>query len=94
MSEALRDTGAARLSRICCRGQVYDAVTQTLKNTGQDAVRCQLAACDPRLPYKVEGSTVRFLTLEAEQGGQDLSGEGSATDLLVRHGGRLRHAGA
>src|SRR5262249_45912093 len=47
---------------------VFDAVNKTLQNTGQAAIACPLEACDPRQPYRVSGSTVKFLTLEAQQG--------------------------
>ena len=48
-------------------------------------VPCQLEACDPRLPYRVDGKTVKYLTLESAQGatGTDLNGNGNATDLLL-----------
>jgi cysteine-rich repeat protein len=64
--------------------QVFDTVTRTLKNVGQAVTPCRLQACDPQQPYRVSGSKVKFLTLEAEQGGQDLSGEGSHTDLVLQ----------
>jgi WD40-like Beta Propeller Repeat len=64
--------------------QVYDAVSMTLRNTGQAVTPCMLAACDPRFPYRVNGSTVTFLTQETDQGGQDLSGNGVNTDLVIQ----------
>ena len=57
--------------------QVYDLITGTLQNTGQAVTPCRIPECDPRFPYKVEGSKVRFLTSEAEQGDRDLTGEGN-----------------
>jgi cysteine-rich repeat protein len=63
--------------------QIYDLVSGTLQNTGFAVTPCRIAECDPRLPYKVEGKRVRFLTTEAEQGNpgdpasQDLTGEGT-----------------
>ncbi len=64
--------------------QVYDAVSGELKNVRQAVTPCRLAACDPREPYKIDGSKVTFLTLEAEQGGQDLSVEGFPGDLVIQ----------
>ena len=64
--------------------QVYDLISGTLQNSGQAALRCELAACDPKLPYRVEGSQVRFLTAEAEQGGLDLDGDGSSAGIVLQ----------
>jgi hypothetical protein len=64
--------------------QVYDAANGVAHNTGQAVTPCQLAACDPRFPYRVSGSTVRFLTQEQDQGGQDLNGNGLFTDLVLQ----------
>ena len=61
--------------------QVFDLVSR-LFNTEQAVTPCPLEACDPRFPYRVEGDTVTFITSEAEQGGQDLNGDGDATDLV------------
>jgi Tol biopolymer transport system component len=63
---------------------VYDAETRTLIRTGQAVTPCRLGACDPRLPYRVFGSKVKFLTLEPAQGGRDLNGDGDATDLILQ----------
>jgi Tol biopolymer transport system component len=49
--------------------QVYDAVTGELHNVGYAVTPCPLEACDPRLPYRVIGSKVKFLTFECDQGG-------------------------
>ena len=64
--------------------QVYDVVSHRLVNTGQAVTPCPLEACDPRLPYRVDGSTVKFLTFEPDQGGLDLNGNGSTTDLILQ----------
>jgi Tol biopolymer transport system component len=64
--------------------QVFDAVSHVLQNTGQAVTPCTLEACDPRLPYRVDGSKVKFLTLEAEQGGLDLNGDGDNGDLVLQ----------
>jgi hypothetical protein len=63
---------------------VHDAVSGVTRVVGHAAVPCTFPACDPRTPYRVEGSKVTFLTAEAEQGGQDLSGEGHPDDVVVQ----------
>lgn len=65
--------------------QVYDLESGTLESTGQAVTPCRLVECDPRLPYRVEGSRVTFLTLESDQGGGDLDGNGIAgADLVLQ----------
>jgi hypothetical protein len=64
--------------------QVYDLVSGQLLSSGQAVVPCRLQACDPRVPYRVAGDTVTFLTLEADQGGRDLNGDDDATDLILQ----------
>jgi Tol biopolymer transport system component len=64
--------------------QILDLSAGTLVNTRQAVVPCRLEACDPRMPYRVLMDTVRFLTLEAEQGGTDLNGDGDAEDLVLQ----------
>jgi hypothetical protein len=64
--------------------QVYDAVSGTLVNTGQAVTPCDLDACDPRQPYQVSGSVVKFLTFEADQGGLDLNRDGTNTQLILQ----------
>lgn len=63
--------------------QVYDHATGSVLNSGQAARPCLLEACDPRAPYRVLDDTVRFLTLEAEQG-EDLNGDGDTMDLVLQ----------
>lgn len=66
---------------------VHDLISGTTVNLGQAARPCEFADCDPRKPYRVEGSKIIFLTLESDQGGgfgQDLSGEGDLGDLVVQ----------
>jgi hypothetical protein len=63
---------------------VHDAVSGVTRVIGQAAVPCTFPACDPRTPYRVEGSKITFLTAEAEQGGQDLSGEGDTDDVVLQ----------
>ncbi len=62
---------------------VYDAATGTVLNTGAAVTPCRLEACDPRVPYRVGRDTVRFLTLEADQGA-DLNGDGDTSDLVLQ----------
>jgi len=64
--------------------QVYDLVSGRLFNTGQAVIPCRFEGCDPRIPYRVTGDTVTFLTLEADQGGQDLDGNGDADGIVVQ----------
>jgi hypothetical protein len=66
---------------------VYDvaAHTSALLATGQAVTPCRLEACDARLPYRVVGDTVKFLTREGAQGGRDLNGDDDATDLVLQH---------
>src|SRR6185503_7068653 len=51
--------------------------------TGQAIIPCRLEACDPRTPYRVSGSEVRFLTLEQDQN-QDLDGNGTIGGLILQ----------
>ncbi|HVM97182.1 MAG TPA: hypothetical protein VMT89_12390, partial [Candidatus Acidoferrales bacterium] len=54
-----------------------------LFNTGQAVTPCRFEACDPRQPYRVFENTVKFLTLEADQG-EDLNGDGDTKDLVLQ----------
>jgi len=74
---------------------VYDAATGKAYSTGLAIRPCRLEACDPRLPFVLVGQTVRFLTLECDQGGPtesmrcpeggvDFNGDGDADDLVVQ----------
>jgi cysteine-rich repeat protein len=63
--------------------QLYDLTTGELVNTGQAVQPCRLLACDPGRPYRVSQATVRFLTLESDQG-EDLNDDGDQGDLLVQ----------
>lgn len=62
---------------------VYDVATKSLVNVGQAVTPCRLEICDPTAPYKVEGASVKFLTLESEQG-QDLDGNGVIGGLVLQ----------
>jgi hypothetical protein len=46
-----------------------------LVNSGSAVRPCDRPGCDPRVPYRVLEHTVRFLTVERDQG-RDLSGDG------------------
>ena len=70
------DTGDAVL-------QVYDFATRTTTNVGQAVTPCRLEICDPSSPYRVEGSTVKFLTFEIQQG-EDLDGNGVIGGLVLQ----------
>ena len=45
---------------------------------------CLVSACDPRFPYRGGNGLIKFLTFESEQGGEDLSGDGDALDLVIQ----------
>lgn len=45
------------------------APADCFRNSQQAAVPCSEEACDPRVPYKVSGCTVKFLTVECSQRG-------------------------
>jgi len=62
---------------------VYDFPSKTLINVGQAVIPCRLEICDPTTPYRVDGGTVKFLTLESEQA-QDLDGNGVVGDLVLQ----------
>ncbi|MCW5893478.1 MAG: hypothetical protein KIT14_23430 [bacterium] len=63
---------------------VWDMQAGTLHETGQAVVPCTLAECDPRQPYRVLPRSVKFLTLEADQGPSDLNGDGDTLDLVIQ----------
>jgi cysteine-rich repeat protein len=63
---------------------IYDLSAGVPLNTEQAALACRLEACDPRIPYRVTGDTVTYLTAEGEQGGRDLNGDGDASDLVLQ----------
>jgi hypothetical protein len=62
---------------------VYDIQREVLHNTGQAVTRCPIEVCDPSQPFVVLGHTVRFLTLESDQG-EDLNGDGDIDDVVVQ----------
>lgn len=63
--------------------QIFDAETGAVVNTGLAVTPCRLEACDPRFPYRVLDDTVRFLTLESDQG-EDLNGDGDRSDIVLQ----------
>jgi hypothetical protein len=64
--------------------QVWHRVNQELINTGSAVTPCTLEACDPTVPFRVDGTTVRFLTSEVDQGGQDLNNDGDGFGVVVQ----------
>ena len=76
---------------------VYDASTGQIRESGQAITPCRIAECDPRQPFRIIGRTVKFLTLESEQGDTDLNGDGDAVDLVIQifdlDSGRTRTVG-
>lgn len=61
----------------------WDIAEGTLVNLESAVTPCALAVCDPTRPYKVDGTTVTFLTFEPDQG-EDLDGDGSADGLVIQ----------
>ena len=61
---------------------ILDPVANKFFPTHTAVTPCPLEACDPRVPYRVRGHTVSFVTSEIDQGGVDLNGDGDATDLV------------
>ena len=61
----------------------WDVAEGTLVNLESAVTPCALAVCDPTRPYKVEGTTVTFLTFEPDQG-EDLDGDGAIDDLVIQ----------
>jgi hypothetical protein len=80
----------------CCDDvlQAYDFVSGDLVNAGAAAIPCLFPACNPQRPYRVAGATVKFLTVECDQGGSeksgcaaggtDLNGDGDAADIVIQ----------
>ncbi len=65
---------------------IADLTTLEVRNSDQSAIPCPVEACDPRIPYRLQGAKVTFLTLEADQGGNDLDQNGdSGTGLVLQH---------
>jgi hypothetical protein len=64
--------------------RVWDLVTGQLLETAQAVTPCNFEACRPRRPYRVSGDNVTFLTLEADQGGLDLDGNGNASGIVIQ----------
>lgn len=63
--------------------QVYDIERARLLNSGQAAIPCRFLSCDPRQPYRVFGTTVKFLTFEGDQGA-DLTGNGDQDEVVLQ----------
>jgi hypothetical protein len=63
--------------------QVTGTPSRTLLPVGHAVTPCRLETCNPRAPYRVTGSKVRFLTFEPDQGA-DLDGNGAIAELVVQ----------
>ncbi len=74
---------------------VYDPATDLVHDSQQAVTPCRIPECDPRIPYRVFTSSVKFLSRECDQqggvfsfgcgtGGTDLNGDGDADDLVIR----------
>ena len=63
--------------------QVYEFESKSLIDVGQAVIPCRLEICDPSRPWRVDGGTVKYLTLETDQG-QDLDGNGVVGDLVLQ----------
>lgn len=69
---------------------VWDLESGALISSGQSARPCPEAACDPRFPHRVEGTSVRFITLETDEagagtnGGTDIDGDCRDNGLVVQ----------
>ena len=63
---------------------VFDLDSGQLFYTESAVIPCPVEACDPRIPYRVEGSTVTFITSEAQQGDKDLNQDGDTLDLVMQ----------
>ena len=73
-------------------GDTNDAVmrvvvldTRRLFETRQAAIACPIEACDPNEPYRVKERQVVFITLERDQGGLDLDGDGRTDRFIVQY---------
>lgn len=74
-------------------GDLFDSVmhvaslaTGRVDNAQQAAIPCPVEACDPRVPYRITGTKVTYLTLEAQQGGNDLDQNGDGgIGLVLQH---------
>jgi hypothetical protein len=63
-----------------------DLATGRVYNSMQAAIPCPVEACDPRVPYRIVGRKVTYLTLEAQQGQNDLDQNGDGgIGLVLQH---------
>ena len=69
------------LTRAECLGATPP--TSCVGESGYAVTPCPFEACDPRVPYRVNGDTVKFLTREADQGGIDLNGDGNSLGIVI-----------
>ncbi len=86
---AFRTSEAAQNKVLNADGDKNDDVLQVFVpgigviNTGEAVTPCALELCNPRQPYLVDRDSVKFLTVEADQG-QDLNGNGNTSDLILQ----------
>jgi len=68
----------------CCDDVMlgYDFQEKRLVSSENTVVPCPFEACDPRTPYKVLGTTVRFIEFEGLEG--DLNNNGQTGEFLVQ----------
>jgi Tol biopolymer transport system component len=64
-------------------GLVKTAIQGMPNRPAQSVRACNLAACDPRFPYRVSGNQIKFLTFEGDEG-LDLNGDGDQLDLILQ----------
>jgi Tol biopolymer transport system component len=69
------------LSRPECMAVSHPA--NCVGNSNRAVTPCRFEVCDPRIPYRVNGDTVKFLTFEPDQGNQDLNGDNDSLDLVI-----------
>jgi cysteine-rich repeat protein len=62
---------------------VIELATRDVRNTRATEVACTFEVCDPGRAFRVDGRTVRFLSLE-EQEDSDLNEDSDKVDLVVR----------
>ncbi|MCP3985558.1 MAG: hypothetical protein GY723_14305 [bacterium] len=60
-----------------------DSDPTAIQSSGSSAVLCEMDICDPTVPYRVDGRTVRFLTREPDEQ-RDLNDDLDQLDLVVQ----------
>jgi Tol biopolymer transport system component len=84
------------ISRAECLDDSPAPPASCLGNSRQAILPCRIDACDPRIPYRVNARSVKFLTFECDQqgggnqvgcpapGGTDITGNGEADDTAIQ----------